>query len=91
VGPKDRIVVDEDFFNQLGKMKPARDITNSELLWFVVCYEETPQGFVLKPKRDPFMTTLKEAMDGWLRLCRFPGQKFEEMIRERLKKVQAKI
>jgi hypothetical protein len=89
-GQKTAVVVDEDFFNQLGKMKPAGDITNSELVWFVVRFEETADGFKLKPKGEPVMVTLKEAMDALVAAVPLPRPKFEEMIRERLKKAQTK-
>lgn len=88
-GKKTAVVVDEDFFNQLGKMKAANDITNSEVLWFVVRFEETDGGFVLRAKGEPFMTKLKEAVDALVAAIPLPRPKFEAMVLEKLRKVLA--
>jgi len=80
------VVVDEDFFNQLGKMKPANDLSNADLVWFVVQYEETPQGFVLKPKGEPFIVKLKEAETALVAALPLPRAKFEEAIQAKLQK-----
>jgi hypothetical protein len=84
------VVVDEDFFNQLGKMKPANDLSNADLAWFVVQYEETPSGFVLKPKGEPFITKLKEAEAALVAATPVPRPKFEAAIRTRLQRALAK-
>jgi Restriction endonuclease NotI len=81
------VVVDEDFFNQLGRMNPANDLSNSDLVWFVVRYEEEGSGFVLKPAREPFMTKLKEAEFALVAGTALPQPKFEESIRKKLKKM----
>lgn len=81
------VVVDEDFFNQLGRMNPANDLSNSDLVWFVVRYEEEGNGFVLKPAREPFMTKLKEAEFALVAGTAVPQTAFEESIRKKLKKI----
>jgi hypothetical protein len=88
-GKKMAVVVDEDFFNQLGVMKSANDLSNSDLAWFVVRYEEGPQGFVLKPKGEAFITTLKEAGEALVAATPVPRQKFEATIQTKLQKAQA--
>ncbi|MBZ5668339.1 MAG: hypothetical protein LAO04_01235 [Acidobacteriia bacterium] len=87
-GKKMAVVVDEDFFNQLGHMKPApaNDISNAEVVWFVVRYVEGVGGFTLG-RLKTFLTTLKEAVDGLVAAIPVPQGRFEETIRAKLHKV----
>jgi hypothetical protein len=85
-GKKMAVVVDEDFFNQLGQMKPANDISNAEVVWFVVGYIEGVGGFKLVPLKT-FLTTLKEAVDGLVAAIPVPQGRFEETIRAKLRRV----
>ncbi len=83
------IVVDQDFFNQLGRMSPANDLSNAHLVWFVVRYEEDTNGLVLKPKGEPFMTKLEQAEAALVAATPLPQTKFESSIRARLQKILA--
>jgi Restriction endonuclease NotI len=86
-GRKLAVVVDEDFFNQLGQMKETNDISNSEVVWFVVRYVESSSGFKLQPVRI-FLTRLKEAVDGLVAAIPVPRKEFEKTIRARLQKLR---
>src|SRR5436305_7448087 len=60
-GRKMAVVVDEDFFKELGNLNPVNDLSNAEVVWFIVRYAEQPNGSVeLQPSRT-FMTTLEES------------------------------
>lgn len=39
-GKKMAVVVDEDFFNRLGHMKEANDLSNAEVVWFIVGFDD---------------------------------------------------
>lgn len=82
------VVVDLDFFNQLGQMKQANDISNAEVVWFVVRYIESSEGFRLE-RLKTFITTLKEAVDGLVAAVPVPQSKFEETISTRLPKAES--
>jgi len=71
-------------------MKPANDLSNSDLVWFVVRYKEGPQGFTLTPSGEPFMTKLKEAEAALVAAIPLPQPKFEAAIRAKLQKALAK-
>lgn len=87
-GKKMCVVVDEDFFDQLGQMQEAPDISNAEVVWFVVRYAETAKGFTLEKLRT-YITTLKQAVDGLVAAIPVSKPKFEEMIIKKLKKAEA--
>ncbi len=81
------VVVDEDFFDRLGQMKETNDISNAEVVWFVVAYAESQSGFKLQPLKV-FITRLKDAIDGLVAAVPVPQKEFELAIRTRLAKVK---
>jgi len=85
-GKKMAVVIDEDFFNQLGSMREANDLSNAELAWFVVQYVEQGQKISLQPRRV-FITRLKDAMEGLIAAVPVPKPKFEEAIRAKLRRL----
>jgi hypothetical protein len=85
-GKKMAVVVDVDFFKELGNITPANDLSNAEVVWFVVHYSEQQNGEVkLEPDRT-FMTTLDESIKGLVAAIPVPLPKFEEMLRLKLQK-----
>lgn len=85
-GKKMAVVVDEDFFKQLGNINPANHLSNAEVIWFVVRYAELPNGSVqLEPSRM-VMTTLEESVKGLVAAVPVPRPQFEEVLRTKLKK-----
>lgn len=89
-GRKLAVVVDEDFFNQLGYMEQAPnapDISNAEVIWFVVKYTETPAGFKLEPLRV-YVTTLPKAIEGLVAAIPVSQGEFETKIQKKLKKLE---
>jgi hypothetical protein len=63
-GRKMAVVIDEEFFGALGKMDDVSDISNCDIAWFVVRFEEAADGsFALRPAFRRF-TTLERAVEG---------------------------
>ncbi len=56
------IVIDSGFFESLGKMDDV-SISNSDLAWFVVDFDDAGGDAVLKPAYVRF-TTLEKAVEG---------------------------
>lgn len=85
-GKKMAVIVDEDFFNELGPINRANDISNAEVVWFVIRYVELPDGVVQLQPGQAFMTTLDESIKGLVSAIPLPKQQFEEKIRAKLPK-----
>jgi len=84
-GKKMAVVVDEDFFKELGAINEANHLSNAEVVWFVVRYAERPDGKVhLEPARM-FITTLEESVRGLVAAIPVPRPQFEETLRAKLK------
>lgn len=85
-GKKMAVVVDEDFFNELGNIVRVDDLSNAEVVWFIVRYVEQEDGrFELEP-RSECMTTLDESIRGLVAAVPIPQPKFEQMILAKLQK-----
>jgi restriction endonuclease NotI len=82
-GKKMAVVVDDDFFGQLGSMREANDLSNAELAWFIVQYLEEGAKISLHRKRV-FITRLKDAIEGLVAAVPVPRPQFEEAIRSKL-------
>lgn len=85
-GKKMAVIVDEDFFNELGNINRANDLSNAEVVWFVVRYAELPSGNVQLEPRETFMATLDESIRGLVAAAPLPRPQFEEKIRAKLLK-----
>ena len=64
-GKKMAVVVDAPFFHSLGKMERVTDISNADIVWFLVDLVENPNGglFMLEVVEE-FYTTLESATLG---------------------------
>jgi hypothetical protein len=60
-GKKMAVVVDEPFFESLVGLNPVGELSNSEIVWLVVGYEETATGWKLCRKRE-VLTTLESSV-----------------------------
>jgi hypothetical protein len=85
-GKKMAVVVDEDFFNHLGVMREANDLSNAELAWFIVRFSEEGSKFVLQPGRVS-ITRLKDAIEGLIAGTPIPQPQFEATIRSKLQRI----
>jgi hypothetical protein len=82
-GKKMAVVVDEDFFKSLGRMHEANDLSNSEVVWFVVRFEDN--GNEIRLRRGViFMTTLDDARVGLIAGIAPTKESFEDKILARL-------
>jgi len=83
-GKKMAVVVDRSFFDSLGKMDHVKDVSNSDIAWFIVRYEEVPgTGAILKPDEVRF-TTLERAVEGLTGGTPIGVSEFESRIRAKL-------
>jgi len=82
-GKKMAVIVDRSFFDALGKMEAVKDVSSCDIAWFVVRYEESGQGFSLKPDFVRF-TTLERAVEGLTGGYPVTLEQFETRIREKL-------
>lgn len=62
-GKKTAVVVDESFFRAMGRMRTVPHLSNSDVAWFVVRYEEANGRFRLVPDSVQF-TTLEDSVEG---------------------------
>lgn len=82
-GKKMAVVVDLGFFSALGSMGHVCDISNCDIAWFVVDYDESGGEFALKPAYVR-MTTLERAVEGLTGGTPVSLSLFEQRIREKL-------
>jgi hypothetical protein len=82
-GKKMAVVVDEAFFDALGRMDDVRDVSNCDIAWFIVGFDETETGFTLRP-RKPRLTTLERAVEGLTGGTAVSCETFEERVRAKL-------
>jgi len=82
-GKKMAVVVDRSFFVALGSMDDVGDVSNCDIAWFVVDYDETGGEFALRPGFVR-MTTLERAVEGLTGGNPVSLSLFEQRIREKL-------
>ncbi len=82
-GKKMGVVVDRNFFDDLGRMDDVRDVSNCDIAWFVVKYDEKSGSAVLTPDFVKF-TTLERAVEGLTGGHPVSLAVFEGRIREKL-------
>lgn len=82
-GKKMAVVVDHSFFNALGKMEEVKDISSSDIAWFVVSYEEKNGKATLR-RNSVKLTTLERAVEGLTGGEPVALSEFEARIREKL-------
>jgi hypothetical protein len=62
-GKKMAVVVDRRFFDAMGEMDDVADVSNCDIAWFVVDYDEAGTRAVLRRDFVRF-TTLERAVEG---------------------------
>lgn len=83
-GKKMAVVVDEGFFDALGKMEDAGHVSNADLAWFVCRFRPGGNGIVLEPAFVKF-TTLEHAVVGLTAGAPVTLAEFEEHIVKKLR------
>lgn len=82
-GKKMVVVVDRAFFASLGAMDAADDISNSDIVWLIVEYEDAGSSLTLKLAR-PVFTTLERAVEGLIAGNPVSLSTFEDRILHKL-------
>lgn len=82
-GVKMAVVVDHAFWLSIGGIKTQKDLSNSDVVWFVADYEPTSQGFKLIQK-DVLLTTIEDAVTSLTGGVPVTRQEFEERIAEKM-------
>ncbi len=82
-GKKMAVVVDEAFFSALGHMDTMAHISNGDIVWFVVNYEETESGYLLR-EGPMYVTTLERSVEGLTGGTPVSLPIFEDRIRTKL-------
>jgi len=82
-GKKMAVVVDESFFAALGRMESVQDVSNADIAWLVVGYDESAGEARLKLTRI-HLTTLERAVEGLTAGYPVSLETFEARIREKL-------
>ncbi|MCL6431462.1 MAG: hypothetical protein K6V36_11490 [Anaerolineae bacterium] len=82
-GKKMAVAVDTDFFAALAPMRGVEDVSNCDIAWFVVGYDESGGSPRLVPDRV-HLTTLEQAVEGLTAGVPLSLEAFEERIRAKL-------
>lgn len=80
-GKKMCVVVDRMFFGALGRMETVSDVSNCDIAWFVVRYDE--DGARLRPD-SIHLTTLERSVEGLTAGVPVSLREFEERIKAKL-------
>jgi hypothetical protein len=83
-GKKMAVVVDEDFFREMGRMEPVQDVSNCDVAWFVVGYRDAGDGSFTLQKGQVFLTTLEHSVDGLVAARPVTKARFEQKILSKL-------
>lgn len=85
-GKKMAVVVDRPFFDALGDMDDVKDVSNGDIIWFVVSFDSRPEtarpGVTVDEVR---CTTLERAVEGLTAGEPSTLADFENKIRSKLK------
>ena len=82
-GKKMAVVVDEAFYGQLGHMDIVQHVSNCDIAWFVVGYEDV-DGAVRLERKNLHLTTLESAVEGLTAGSPVSVEEFEKRIRAKL-------
>ncbi len=83
-GKKMAVVVDQAFWESLGEMRETSEMSNCEIVWFVVRFEAGERGRFTLKRGEIHLTTLDSAVEGLTGGTPMSLNRFEEQIRSRL-------
>jgi hypothetical protein len=83
-GKKMAVVVDADFFHEMGRMEPVQDVSNCDVAWFVVAYKDAGEGSLTLERKQVFLTTLEHSVDGLVAARPVTKVRFEQKILSKL-------
>lgn len=82
-GKKMAVVIDEAFYAELGHMDTVQHVSNCDIAWFIVGYDEANAAIRLNRKRL-HLTTLESAVEGLTAGSPVSVEEFERRIRAKL-------
>jgi hypothetical protein len=85
-GKKMAVVVDKAFWESLSQMREVKDISNSDIVWFVVSFTESNAGRFALQRHKMHFTTLSHAVEGLTGGTPMSLDRFESEIRARLRR-----
>jgi hypothetical protein len=88
-GKKMAVVVDRSFFNALGRMENVGDISNCDIAWFVVDFNEQNDPIALTPDSVVF-TTLERAVEGLTGGVPVTLDEFERRLKEKAARLSSR-
>ncbi|MCA3420836.1 MAG: hypothetical protein INF88_18255 [Roseomonas sp.] len=84
-GKKMAVVVDRPFFDSIGEMDRVADISNADIAWFIVGFENAGHGEIKRLIRDEVrFTTLERSVEGLTGGKPVPLSVFESRIKSKL-------
>jgi hypothetical protein len=82
-GKKMAVIVDEDFFKAMGRMKTVDEMSNCDVAWFVVKYDER----LRLGTEGVYLTTLEESVDSLVAGRAVSLAEFEQRILTKLSRL----
>jgi hypothetical protein len=83
-GKKMAVVVDRAFWDSLGEMREVRELSNCDIVWFVVSFAPASEGRFPLVRHATHFTTLHNAVEGLTGGMPMSLERFESQIRDRL-------
>lgn len=82
-GKKMAVVVDEDFYRAMGRMQTVADLSNGDVAWFIVRYDES-SGTPRLSRGEVHFTTLEGSVESLIAGKPVAQPVFEQRIIEKL-------
>ncbi|HNZ74518.1 MAG TPA: NotI family restriction endonuclease [Verrucomicrobiota bacterium] len=83
-GKKMAVVIDRAFWESLGDMREVKELSNCEIVWFVVSFSPSKDGRFALKRHETHFTTLVNAVEGLTGGTPMSLERFERQIRDRL-------
>ena len=83
-GKKMAVLVDESFYEALGKMDDVAHVSNCDIAWFIVRYDEIAGRFQLVPHKIK-LTTLERAVEGLTAGMAVSLETFEQRVKAKFR------
>ena len=84
-GRKMAVVVDDQFFRALGRMELANDISNCDVVWFVVKYNDAHE----LAAGEIYLTTLEQSVSGLVAAQPVSQHEFEQRIQDKYSRLDS--
>ncbi len=83
-GEKMAVVIDKAFWESLSQIRAVKDLSNCEIVWFVVSFAPSKDGRCALQRHQTHFTTLVNAVEGLTGGTPMSLERFESQIRDRL-------